>query len=184
MGLCGANCRHSFGPGDGVNNPFATKDLMYADNAKAEQLQQRQRELERRIRRTKREVMALKTAVDNASDEKLKFELNQDYQRKSALLQKQNQAYKDFCEQNGLKPLQDRIQIAKWDRQQAAAARGAAQWYENREKQKPSALGAGMGSSGETKSVKKFIGTIDYGRAKKLFHILMIRSEMNWLRMP
>lgn len=131
VGLCGANCRHSFGPGDGVNNPFDTKDLMYADNAKAEQLQQRQRELERRIRRTKREVMALKTAVDNASDEKLKFELDQDYQRKSALLQKQNQAYKDFCEQNDLKPLQDRIQIAKWDRQQAAAARGAAQRYEN-----------------------------------------------------
>lgn len=130
-GLCGANCRHSFGPGDGVNNPYALDEITYADNVKTEKLQQRQRELERRIRKTKREVMALKTAVDNASDEKLKLELDQDYQRKAALLQKQNQAYNDFCKQNNLKPLQDRIQIAKWDRQQAAAARGAAQRYES-----------------------------------------------------
>lgn len=126
-GLCGANCRHSFGPGDGENNPF--KEIGYEDNYKAEQLQKRQRALERRIRKTKREVMALKTAVDNATDEKLKFELDQEYQRKAALLQKQNKAYKEFCEQNGLKPLQDRIRIAKWDRQQAAAASGAAKRY-------------------------------------------------------
>ena len=75
--------------------------------------------------------MGLKTAVDNAQDEKLKFELDLDYQRKSALLQKQNKAYNDFCEQNNLKRLSERIQIAKWDRQQAAAARGAAQRYNN-----------------------------------------------------
>ncbi len=130
-GLCGWNCRHSFGPGDGVNNPFATKDIMYADNYKAERIQQRQRTLERRIRKTKREVMSLKTAVDNAPDEKTKFELDQDYQRKAAILQKQNKAYNDFCEENGLKRLSDRIQIAKWDRQQAAAARGAATRYNN-----------------------------------------------------
>lgn len=63
--------------------------------------------------------------VDNAEDGKLKFGLDQDYQRKAALLQKQNKEYNDFCERNNLKPLRDRIQIAKWDRQQAAVARGA-----------------------------------------------------------
>ena len=73
----------------------------------------------------------MKTAVDNAQDEKLKFELDQDYQRKAALLQKQNKAYNDFCEQNNLKRLSDRLAIARWDRQQAAAARGAAQRYNN-----------------------------------------------------
>lgn len=128
-GLCGANCRHSFGPGDGINNPF--KDIGYEDNYKVEQLNKHQRTLERRIRKTKREVMGLKTAVDNARDEKLKFELDQDYQRKAALLQKRNKAYNDFCEQNNLKRLSDRLAIAKWDRQQAAAARGAATRYYN-----------------------------------------------------
>lgn len=129
QGIHGANCRHSHGPGDGENNPFEQYDS--EENRKVYEIQQRQRTLERRIRKTKREVMGLKTAVDNAQDEKLKFELDQDYQRKAALLQKQNKAYNDFCEQNNLKRLSDRLAIARWDRQQAAAARGAAQRYNN-----------------------------------------------------
>lgn len=129
-GLCGANCRHSFSVFyEGQENPFENYDT--EENRKAYEIQQRQRTLERRIRKTKREVMGLKTAVDNAQDEKLKFELDQDYQRKAALLQKQNKAYNDFCEQNNLKRLSDRLAIAKWDRQQAAAARGAATRYNN-----------------------------------------------------
>lgn len=128
-GLCGANCRHSFGPGDGVNNPFNTKDISFADNHKAEETQQRQRTLERRIRKTKHEVMSLKTAVDNAEDFALKSALEEDYQRKAVLLQKQNKAYNDFCKENNLKRLEDRIQIAKWDRKQAVAATGAARRY-------------------------------------------------------
>ena len=128
-GLCGANCRHSFGPGDGVNNPYDIDSINKVDNAKAEQIQQRQRTLERRIRKTKSEVMGLKTAVDGAQDENLKFALDMEYQRKSALLAKQNQAYNDFCAENKLKRLDDRLQIAQWDRKQAAAARVAAQRY-------------------------------------------------------
>lgn len=131
-GICGANCRHSFGPGDGVNNPFATKDIMFADNYKAEQLNQRQRLLERRIRKTKREVMGLKAAVDSAEDAPVKAELDAAYQRKAALLQKQNQAYNQFCEENGLKRLSDRISIAQWDRKQAASATAAARRYASR----------------------------------------------------
>ncbi|MCH5345329.1 MAG: hypothetical protein J1E64_14980 [Acetatifactor sp.] len=165
QGIHGANCQHSHGPGDGEHNPFEQYDS--EENRKAYELQNRQRVLERRIRKTKREAMTLKEAVDKASDEKLKFELNQEYQRKAALLQKQNKAYREFCEQNGLKPLQDRIQIAKWDRKQAAAARGAAKRYENKSQQKSTMLGSGMGSKDGAESVKKFVGTIDYVRAKE-----------------
>lgn len=129
QGIHGANCRHSHGPGDGENNPFEQYDT--EENRKAYETQQRQRAIERRIRKTKREVMGLKTAVDNAQDEKLKFELDMEYQKKATLLRKQNKAYNDFCEENNLKRLSDRIQIARWDRQQAAAARGAAQRYKN-----------------------------------------------------
>lgn len=130
-GLCGVNCRHSFGPGDGVNNPFADKDIAYADNYKIEKMQQRQRTLERRIRDSKRKVQNLQTAVDNCKDEKLKFELQQKLDRKSYTLSQQNKAYKQYCKDNNLKEYAERLKVAKWDRQQAAKAAGAARRYQN-----------------------------------------------------
>lgn len=129
QGIHGANCRHSHGPGDGIHNPF--KEYDSEENRNMYEKQQRQRTLERRIRDTKREVMGRKEAVDNCKDEKTKFELDLQYQKKSALLAKQNKAYQQYCKDNNLRPLADRIQIAKWDRQQAASARGAAKRYEN-----------------------------------------------------
>lgn len=130
-GLCGVNCRHSFGPGDGVNNPFTDKDIAYADNYKIEKMQQRQRTLERRIRDSKRKVQNLQTAVDNCKDEKLKFELQQKLDRKSYTLSQQNKAYKQYCADNDLKEYETRLKVAKWNRQQAAKARGAARRYQN-----------------------------------------------------
>ena len=129
-GLSGINCRHSVSPWfDNMDNPFEQYDS--EENRKQYEKEQRQRTLERRIRNTKREVMGLKEAVDTAPSEQARFANYMDYQRKSALLAKQNKAYRDYCTENGLKPLNDRIQIARWDRQQAAAARGAAKRYEN-----------------------------------------------------
>lgn len=129
-GLCGANCRHSFSPYfEGMDNPFEQFDS--EENKKQYETEQYQRTLERRIRHTKRETMGLKEAVDNCKDDKLKFELDLEYQKKASLLMKQNTAYNDFCERNNLKRRSERISIAQWDRQQAAAARGAAKRYEN-----------------------------------------------------
>ena len=128
-GLCGWNCRHSFGSGDGVNNPYA--DIQTADNVRMEKLEQRQRLLERRVRKTKREVMGLQEAVEKCQDEAAKFDLQQALDRKSYLLSRQNKAYSDFCKQNDLRPLNERLQIAKWSREQAAKARGAARRYQN-----------------------------------------------------
>lgn len=128
-GFCGWNCRHSFGSGDGVNNPYA--DIQTADNVRMEKLEQRQRAFERRIRKTKREVMGLQEAVDKCQDEAAKFELQQTLDQKSYLLSKQNKAYNDFCKSNSLRPLSERLQIARWSREQAAKARGAARRYGN-----------------------------------------------------
>jgi hypothetical protein len=128
-GLCGWNCRHSFGSGDGVNNPY--KDIQTADNYKVEQLEKRQRTLERRIRKTKREVMGMQEAVDKCKDESVKFEMQLDLDRKSYLLQRQNKAYNEFCKTNDLRTQQERLQIARWNREQAAKARGAARRYQN-----------------------------------------------------
>lgn len=129
-GLCGANCRHSFSPYfEGMDNPYDKFDS--EENKKQYETEQYQRTLERRIRHTKRETMGLKESVDSCKDDKLKFELDLEYQKKASLLMKQNTAYNDFCERNNLKRRSDRISIAQWDRQQAAQARGAAQRYEN-----------------------------------------------------
>lgn len=130
-GLCGVNCRHSFGSGTGEakDNPY--KEILTADNYKVEQAEKRQRELERRIRKTKRAVMGLQEAVDGCKDEQAKFSMQQELDRKSYLLQRQNKAYNEYCKNNDLRPLTDRIRIAQWGREQAARARGAARRYEN-----------------------------------------------------
>lgn len=128
-GLSGVNCRHSFGTGDGENNPFEQYDT--EENRKAYETQQRQRTLERRIRDSKRKVQNLQTAVDNCKDEKLKFELQQKLDRKSYTLSRQNKAYQQYCKDNNLKEYAERLKVSKWDRQQAAKARGAARRYQN-----------------------------------------------------
>lgn len=129
-GLCGANCRHNFSPYfEGMSNPFEQYDS--EENRKRYELEQRQRALERRIRDTKRKCINQKEVIDNCKDEKMKFEYDIEYQKRANLLSKQNKAYNDFCKENDLRPLSERIQIAKWNRQQAAAARGAAKRYQN-----------------------------------------------------
>ena len=87
--------------------------------------------MERRIRKTKRVVLALQHAVDQCKDEPAKFELQLDLDRKSFRLQRQTEGYNDFCKLNDLRPLNERLQIAHWNREQAAKARGAAKRYQN-----------------------------------------------------
>lgn len=130
-GLCGWNCRHSFGSGTGKpeDNPY--KEINQADNYKAEQAQKRQRLLERRIRSTKREVMALQDAVENTQDDAARFELQQLLERKSYLLERQSTAYSQYCKDKNLKPRNERLQLAKWQREQARKARADAKLYKD-----------------------------------------------------
>lgn len=117
QGIHGANCRHHKGPGDGRFNPF--KEYDSEKNKKAYELLQKQRAMERRIRKTKQECVTLKSAVDNAGTEEGKLKAEAAYQKKAALLEKQNEAYNDFCKDNNLKRRSERLQIAKWNREQA-----------------------------------------------------------------
>lgn len=131
QGIHGANCRHTFGPGDGVFNPYEKYDS--EENKKAYDLSQRQRAMERKIRDTKRQCMNWKAAYDSAENEEVKASVYDSYRKKAVLLQKQNKAYNQFCEENNLKRRADRIAIAKWDRKQAAAATAAARRRANGE---------------------------------------------------
>lgn len=126
-GLCGWNCRHSFGPGDPNHNPF--RDFDAEENKKAYDLSQKQRSIERNIRKTKVQVMGLRTALEAAEDAALKADLEDSYNRAAARLTRYNKKYNDFCEENNLKKLYDRIRVANWNRSQAAKASAAARKF-------------------------------------------------------
>lgn len=135
-GLCGANCRHNFGPYfEGMENPFEQYDT--EENRKQYELEQRQQAMERNIRNTKRETMGWQNAAEKEKDPAKKALFEAEHQKKSALLQKQNKAYNVFCEETGQKRRAERLHIAKWDRQQAAKARGAARKTEKRVEKSP-----------------------------------------------
>lgn len=123
-GLCGWNCRHSFGPGDPNFNPWKNYDS--EENKKAYDISQRQRTLEREIRHQKLKVLGMKEARDAAEDPELKAGLQEDYGRAALDLQKKNKDYNRFCEENGLKRFDDRLAIARWNRSEAAQATRAA----------------------------------------------------------
>ena len=166
-GLCGVNCRHSFSPFfEGMDNPFENYDS--EENLAQYEKEQRQRTLERRIRNTKREVMGLKEAVEDCKDAELKLVLDLEYQKKALLLSNQNEAYYQFCASNELRPLQERLQIARFDRKQAAAARGAAKRYENAKTKKIESLRS-IEKQPSVKMIK--INTVDEAREALLSRI-------------
>lgn len=123
-GLCGWNCRHSFGPGDPDHNPYADFDA--EENKKVYDLSQQQRKVEARIRQQKLKVLGLREAVDAAEDTAVKATLQDEYNKAALKLQRYNQAYNSFCEDNNLHKLNDRITVAKWTRSEAAKATAAA----------------------------------------------------------
>lgn len=124
QGIHGANCRHSHGPGDGEHNPF--QEYESDENRRQYELEQRQRTLERRIRDTKRKTMGWRVARDSETDPDKRAEYEAEYQKKAALLKRQNDAYNQFCEETGLKRQSERIRIARWNRSEAAKASAAA----------------------------------------------------------
>ena len=123
-GLCGWNCRHSFGPGDPEHNPYADFDA--EENKRAYDLSQRQRKAEARIRNAKLKVLGLHEALDHTTDEEAKATLQSEYNKAAVKLHNYNTAYNVFCESNGLKKLSDRISVARWSRSEAAKAAAAA----------------------------------------------------------
>ena len=116
-----------------MNNPFS--DIDTEDNNRIEQLNKRQRELERRIRKTKQGLAGTRTAIEAINDNELKFEIQQMYDQKAALLRKQNNDYNTFCKENNLKKLSERLSIAKWNREESIEANKAAARYNNARKE-------------------------------------------------
>lgn len=116
-GLCGWNCRHSFGPGDPNHNPY--KDFDAEENKRVYDLSQKQREMERSVRHTKTKLIALREGIDATEDAGVKASLETEYAKTAKLLERQNEAYNKFCDDNNLKRLAERIEVAKWTRADA-----------------------------------------------------------------
>ena len=123
-GLCGWNCRHSFGPGDPEHNPF--KDFDTKENKEVYDISQKQRSMESRIRKTKFKLLGLRQAIDGATDGGVKAVLQDQYIATSLRLKAQNAAYNAFCDENNLKRLYDRLSVARWSRSEASRATAAA----------------------------------------------------------
>lgn len=142
-GLCGWNCRHSFGPGNLGHNPY--KEIDSEENKKAYDLSQKQRAMERGIRKTKARIQGYQAAINYCTDEETKRKFQESYDRAAEELSKQNAAYKKFCEANNLKRYDDRLRAAKWNRSEAAKAAVTAR---NISKFKEKVMSAGTTSTG------------------------------------
>lgn len=114
-GLCGWNCRHSFSPYfEGMDNPFLQYDS--EENREAYELSQQQRAMERAIRKTKRRKEVLSEAAD-IPDEAARKDVEARLAKVRERLRMQDAAYKEFCDQHELRPLPERLRIAKANRQ-------------------------------------------------------------------
>lgn len=127
-GIGGWNCRHHvYGFVEGVSRLPEPVDT--EENKRIEELNKKQRRMETAIRSKKRELIGLQEAMDISSDDKLKFELQQQYDKSAYELRGMNNGYKEFCKKNELKTWNERLKIVDFERQQSYEARLGADRY-------------------------------------------------------
>lgn len=145
VGLCGYNCRHSFGPYDErIGNPWRDKDGNLIDGAgnriDSEESKhkyrnsQKLRAMERAIRRTKSQLLVKQKEIDMVAETDVKSILQEDYDKLAYKLRQQNKAFNEFAEKNDLRKQYDRIKVSGFKRAQSAKANGAATRYQNQHK--------------------------------------------------
>lgn len=106
-GLCGWNCRHSFGAGDGEFNPYDKIDTK--ENKKAYDLSQKQRYYERQIRAQKDKVTMYEAIYKGYTRKAEKDRAYKKLQKAKENLYAKNKTYNDFCNDNGLMAYYERL---------------------------------------------------------------------------
>lgn len=76
------------------------------------------------IRKSKKEYIAYKAALDQCQDNDTYKELLARYERKAATLGKQNKRYIEYSAENNVKTQRERLKDYQWNKDQAATARG------------------------------------------------------------
>lgn len=137
LGLHGYNCRHSHGPWrKGMVNKYLDENGNVNINADESQklydLQQKQRFLEREIRKTKREIMAKKQELDMIAETDVKEILQPQYDKLAYKLRMQNKRLQSFCKNNDLQLQGDRTKVSGFNKKQSAIANGRATSYKNK----------------------------------------------------
>lgn len=105
LGICGVNCRHTFSMFFPEFQSVPEKRVGEEKNEKFYEMTQRQREMERSIRKTKTELFNLNDKTGPEIEERRNFLLK--------LQDRQMEKYMDFIDQNGLKLDDWRLQIYK-----------------------------------------------------------------------
>lgn len=113
-GFMGANCRHNwFMFFEGISKPAYTKEQLKAINSETVRYEGEnvplwratdyQRRLERSVKASKRELVALDEAIKKAPEGELRSGLKADFERSAQLLKKREARLKDLCSQTGLR---------------------------------------------------------------------------------
>jgi hypothetical protein len=109
-GLCGANCRHSYGPYiEGIShNPYTQFDS--EENRKRYEAEQTQRSFERKIRKQRRKVEGLKAGLKEM-DPGVAKETRDQLKKEQAKLNDLQRQYKEYSEGQGLKVQTNRLEV-------------------------------------------------------------------------
>ena len=141
-GLHGYNCRHGHMLFDKrMRNPWRDAEgnlldgsgnkITDAENLKRYEDSQKQRSMERGIRKTTRQLIVNQEELAWASGAE-REKLQKDYDKLAYRLQGQNRAYNQYCEEHGLQPQYNRNALAGFGYpQQKAANKGAKRYAEN-----------------------------------------------------
>nr|DAZ48927.1 MAG TPA: minor capsid protein [Caudoviricetes sp.] len=137
LGLHGYNCRHSHGPWrkDMVNKYLdenGNVNINADESQKLYDLQQKQRFLEREIRKTKREIMTKKQELNMIAETDVKEILQPQYDKLAYKLRMQNKRLQSFCKNNDLQLQGDRTKVSGFNKKQSAIANGRATAYKNK----------------------------------------------------
>ena len=103
-GIIGINCRHTFQMWQPGINKITDKPINKKENEKRYTLEQKQRSMEREMRKTRRRIEAQK-ALSQTEESKYTLDWLND------LLKKQGKRYADFCKENNLQADYQRTRI-------------------------------------------------------------------------
>lgn len=127
LGLHGYNCRHSHGPWyKELGEPLP--EVNREESQRRYDLEQKQRALERAIRKTKRQLLVKEQELNAFPDDE---NIRGDYDKLAYRLRMQNRKYGEFCAENDLQRQSDRVKVAGFKKSQAAKANGRATAYAN-----------------------------------------------------
>lgn len=110
-GLKGWNCRHDFYPFFEGISERANLPVDINENNRQYELSQKQRAIERSIRKSKRTCAALDGAIQACDDDVLKRNLKNKFERHSAILKEKEKRLTEFCTKNDLLPENDRVRV-------------------------------------------------------------------------